>query len=325
MARRVIVVDDTDSRFGDPRYANGRLLDDDTSHDPEGEANDYGALEDEEESGDHFWHGGGWRDFPVAKPRLPANGIRAASQRGAIGTQWWSRRFLAAIESPQTSGRLTRGRSYARSGQVLSLTVMPGTVTSRVQGSRRRPYDVVLSVPVFREADWKRIIPALAGQAVFTAALLTGQLPPDMDETLQKLGLPLFPTSRQLKMECSCPDWGNPCKHAAAVCFLLAEQFDADPFTMLALRGMDRPQLLAAISAQRLSDAEIGTAEATDGVDELNGFWDAGPLPPLPPLAGTAVAGALERLGPAGITVRGRDLAELLAPAYEALTRRPEQ
>lgn len=319
MARRVIVVDDTDSRFWDPRYANGRLLDEDTCHDTEDDAHDHDDLEDEDE--DDGWHGGGWHDFPTAKPRLPANGIRATSQRGTIGTQWWSRRFLAAIESPQTGGRLTRGRSYARSGQVLSLTIMPGTVTSRVQGSRRRPYDVVLSVPVFRDADWKRIIPALAGQATFTAALLTGQLPQDIDDTLQELGVSLFPASRQLKTECSCPDWGNPCKHAAAVCFLLAEQFDSDPFALLALRGMDRQQLLAEISAQRLSDAEIGTAEAVGGVDELNRFWDAGPLPPLPPPVDAAAAGVLERLGPVGITVRGYDLAELLAPAYEALTR----
>jgi uncharacterized Zn finger protein len=178
-------------------------------------------------------------------------------------------------------------------------------------------------VPAFRDADWRRIIPVLAGQAAFTAALLAGQLSQDIDETLQELGVSLFPTSRQLKTECSCPDWGNPCKHAAAVCFLLAERFDTDPFALLALRGMDRQQLLAEISAQRLSDAEMGTAQAADAADaveELNGFWDAGGLPPLPPPVDTAATGVLGRLGPVGISVRGYDLAELLAPAYEALT-----
>ncbi|MDI1462871.1 SWIM zinc finger family protein [Catellatospora sp. KI3] len=263
-----------------------------------------------------------WENFPAAKPRLPADGIRAVSRRGAIATTWWSRRFLAAIESPQTSGRLTRGRSYARTGQVLSLAITAGKVTAPVQGSRQQPYDVVLSVPVFRPADWKRIVAALAGQAAFSAALLAGQMPQDIEEVLDDLGISLFPTPRQLKNECSCPDWGNPCKHAAAVCYLLAERFDADPFAILALRGMAREPLLAAIRAHRERSTGGGTA-AAPAADELSGFWDAGPLPPLPPPGEGAAVGVLDRLGPTGVTVRGRDLAELLAPAYEAMTLRP--
>jgi uncharacterized Zn finger protein len=324
MARHVIVVDDTDPRFWDPRYADGRLLDDGEDADLESDAHDHDDLEEEDEDDqEEGWHDRGWQGFPVAKPRLPADGIRAVSQRGAIATTWWSRRFLAAIESPQTSGRLTRGRSYARSGQVLSLAVMPGMVTARVQGSRRQPYDVVLSVPVFRDTDWKRIVPALARQAVFSAALLAGQLPHEIEEALRQLGVSLFPTSRQLKTDCSCPDWGNPCKHAAAVCYLLAEQFDTDPFTVLALRGMAREPLLAAIRAHRGQTARGGTATPPDVTDELSGFWDEGQLPPLPPPG--ACAPVLDRLGPAGVTVRGSDLAELLAPAYEAMRRHDEQ
>lgn len=342
MVRRVIDTDDTDPRFQDLRHAGGEHIDPDGDvyhhegnvhdHDHDGTydfgTHDHDDLDDDDEDqgedgreADGRYGRGRW-DFPVAKPRLPADGIRAVSQRGSIATTWWSRRFLAAIESPETSSRLSRGRSYARSGQVLSLAVTAGRVTARVQGSRRQPYDVVLTVPVFRAADWKRIIPALAGQAAFSAALLAGQLPQDIDDELRQLGVSLFPTSRQLTFDCSCPDWGDPCKHAAAVCYLLAERFDADPFTMLALRGMARQPLLAAITTQRDRAVKGDSAGPPGATDELRGFWDAGPLPQLPAPGDRAAVPVLARLGPTGVIVRGTDLAELLVPAYEAMIRR---
>lgn len=333
MARRVIVVDDTDPRYWDPRYTSDRPFNEFESTNQLDEDDEYGPDDDEqaEDGNGGGWVDGGWRGFPAAKPRLPADGIRAVSQRGAIASTWWSRRFLAAIESTETSSRLTRGRSYARSGQVLSLTVAPGIVSSRVQGSRRQPYDVVLTIPVFRDVEWQRIVVALAAQAGHGAALLAGRMPEEIEETLARLGIALFPTARQLKMSCSCPDWGNPCKHAAAVCYLLAEKFDADPFSVLAWRGMAREPLLEEIRGHREQAAgeavpphaqDASGAHGTPGDSELSGFWDGGDIPQLPPAAADASADRLiGRLGPAGISVRGRDISELLLPAYEAMAQ----
>lgn len=262
--------------------------------------------------------------FPVHQPRLPADGIRAVSRRGAIATTWWSKRFLAAIESPETSSRLSRGRSYARSGQVLALTIAPGLVRAQVQGSRPQPYEVELSVPILRAKDWDAIVAALSEQAAYSAALLAGQLPESVEDVFEQLDLSLFPTGRQLDIGCSCPDWGNPCKHAAAVCYLLAEQFDDDPFAILAWRGMAQDALLAGIRSRRQRvashDQQIVLPAAADDEAVLLSFWDGGDLPRLSPVNGDAVAGqVLRRLGPTGIVVRGSDLAELLLPAYEAM------
>jgi uncharacterized Zn finger protein len=311
MARRVIVVDDSDPRYWDSRYPSP---DDDTDDDYDefDEFDEYDELDDRPSRG--------WGGFPVAKPRLPAEGIRAASARGAIGSTWWSQRFIATLESFGHGARLTRGRSYARSGQVLSVTVRPGQVRADVQGSRRQPYQVALTLPEFGRSEWRRLTSALAAQAGHAAALLSGHMPADIDEVCAGAGLSLFPTATQLGTECTCPDWGNPCKHAAAVCYILAERFDADPFAMLAWRGMDREPLLAAIRAGSDPAAAAGTRSYALA-DALPTFWTGGDLPDRPTPTNVIDPGHIvRRLGATGVTVAGTDVADLLLPAYQAMT-----
>src|SRR5579863_7469105 len=189
-----------------------------------------------------------WDEWPPAKPIRVEGGIKARSKRGAIGEQWWSRRFIGVLEASGLSGRLARGRSYARAGQVLDFTLSQGKVTARVQGSRPRPYDVRLSVLPLTKPQWRRVQERLAGQALFRAKLLAGEMPHEIEDVFAECGTPLFPRSAaDLDMRCSCPDWGVPCKHLAAVCYVLAEEFDRDPFAMLAWRGKGRDELLAAL------------------------------------------------------------------------------
>ena len=191
---------------------------------------------------------GSWQDWPPARPIRVAGGIKARSKRGAIGEQWWSRRFIGVLESYGMSGRLARGRSYARAGQVLDFELSQGKVTAQVQGSRVRPYQVRIGVLPLTTAQWRRVLQRLASQALFRAKLLAGEMPHEIEEVFGECGTPLFPRSAaDLDMHCSCPDWGVPCKHLAAVCYVLAEEFDRDPFAMLAWRGKDRDELLTAL------------------------------------------------------------------------------
>ena len=200
-----------------------------------------------------------WRDWPPARPRRVDGGIKARSKRGAIGEQWWSRRFIGVLESYGMSGRLARGRSYARAGQVLDFELSQGKVTARVQGSRVRPYQVRIGVLPLTTAQWRRVLKKLASQALFRAKLLAGEMPHEIEEVFGECGTPLFPRSAaDLDMHCSCPDWGVPCKHLAAVCYVLAEEFDRDPFGMLAWRGKGRDELLTAL--RRIQGAAPGSA-----------------------------------------------------------------
>lgn len=185
-------------------------------------------------------------------PRRVSGGLRARSSRGAIGQSWWSRRFLEVLESFALGTRLTRGRAYARAGQVLTLDVAPGAVTAEVQGSRPRPYQVRIELARFPEPVWAGLEEALAAQAFFSARLLAGDLPAELEELFTAAGAPLFPAAvGELTQHCSCPDVAVPCKHLAATFYLLAEAFDADPFRLLHWRGRGRDELLDRLRARR--------------------------------------------------------------------------
>jgi uncharacterized Zn finger protein len=209
---------------------------------------------------------GSWQDWPPARPIRVDGGIKARSKRGAIGEQWWSRRFIAVLESFGMSGRLQRGRTYARRGQVLEFSLGQGTVTARVQGSRPQPYKVRIGVLPLTTSQWREVERRLASQALFRAKLLAGEMPTEIEQVFADCGTPLFPRSAaDLDMRCSCPDWEVPCKHLAAVCYVLAEAFDDDPFAMLAWRGRNRDTLLAALrSAGQHGAGPRPTAESPE-------------------------------------------------------------
>jgi uncharacterized Zn finger protein len=282
-----------------------------------------------------------WYQYESSGPIAVDGGIKAKSKRGAIGEQWWSRRFIAVLESYGMSSRLQRGRSYARKGQVLEFTLATGKVTARVQGSRRTPYRVSLAVKPLTAAQWQSVESLLASQALFRARLLAGEMPAEIESVFDSCGTPLFPSSaRDLAMDCNCPDWEVPCKHLAAVCYVLAESFDDDPFAMLALRGKDRMSLLAALrqhgpaaapraeSAPRAAGATPALALLADvtGVpleESLADFWSPGlsqarlrVLPPSP----VAPPDLLLRLAkPPAVEVRGKPLLDVIGPAYARL------
>jgi uncharacterized Zn finger protein len=193
---------------------------------------------------------------PQSRPRPVDGGLKARTGRGAIGQSWWSRRFLDVLESFAIGTRLTRGRNYARKGQVISLEVSPGEVRAVVQGSRAKPYQVRITLAPFPELVWARAEIALADQALPSAKLLAGEVPPELEEIFAAAGAPLFPgTVRELDQRCSCPDWEVPCKHLAATFYLPAESFDRDPFLILRWRGRDRETLLNRLRVLRSSEA----------------------------------------------------------------------
>ncbi len=206
------------------------------------------------------------RYYPWAQSSGPIaveGGIKAKSKRGAIGEQWWSRRFIAVLESYGMSSRLQRGRSYARRGQVLEFELTTGKVTARVQGSRPQPYKVTIKVRPLTAGQWREVESRLVAQALFRARLLAGEMPAEIEQVFADAGTPLFPRSaRDLTMACGCPDWEVPCKHLAAVCYVLAEAFDTDPFRMLAWRGKAREDLLTSLRGARVPAAAGAAADS---------------------------------------------------------------
>jgi uncharacterized Zn finger protein len=199
-----------------------------------------------------------WSEFG---PRRKAEGIRAQTQRGAFGRTWWAGRWLQALEQLVDEGRLSRGRSYARSGQVTKLDVSKRGVDARVQGSRPSPYKVMIHFKQLSDAEWTRVVASMASEAIYAAKLLSGEMPAAIENAFVGAGTTLFPAAgNDLETECSCPDWSNPCKHVAAVFYLLGEQFDADPFLMFLLRGRTRDEIAGALRSLRGADAAVFAA-----------------------------------------------------------------
>jgi uncharacterized Zn finger protein len=267
--------------------------------------------------------------YPPSRPRAVDNGLKARTARGAIGSTWWSRRFLDVLESFAMGNRLTRGRTYARKGQVVSLDVAPGEVRATVQGSRVRPYSVTIGIATFAEIVWAKAEIALSEQALPSAKLLAGEVPPELEDLFAAAGAPLFPrTVNELDQRCSCPDWEVPCKHLAATFYLLAEAFDADPFLILRWRGRHREQLLRRLRELRADEPAAEPAPpATGAALALTGlaqpthhterFWlPPAPLPPRPATMDVEPNLLLRQLPAPGAVLGGDALVARLHTAY---------
>src|SRR6266566_1038632 len=237
---------------------------------------------------------GRWRDndywdyYEPSRPIKVEGGIKAKSERGEIGSTWWSKRWIEVLESFSMGTRLTRGRSYARQGQVISIDIEPGVVKAKVQGSRPKPYNIKIQLRPLSDQDWEEATEAMAAQAIFAAKLLAGEMPTNIEEAFHAVKLSLFPTAaKDLVTDCSCPDWANPCKHIAAVYYLLAERFDEDPFLIFKLRGRTKEQIIEILREKRAEtfsgETPTLTASAEDSSaaeplleENLETFWQEG-------------------------------------------------
>ncbi len=272
-------------------------------------------------------------------PRPAEGGIAARKQRGVIGETWWSARFVAVLESFAIGSRLRRGRSYARSGQVLDLEVEPGIVYARVQGSRRVPYDVRIRVKTLSARAWTRLEQALASQAMFAARLLAGEMPHEIEDAFATLNLSLFPArASELETDCSCPDFANPCKHIAATFYILAEAFDDDPFLIFAWRGRTCDQLVANLRRLRGAAVHAPDTEAVPDDPEhaadtpplaasIGDFWRIDPAFTglhLAPHASDTPDALLRQLGSPPPEAGGQRLLERLSSAYRAMAEGAE-
>lgn len=209
-----------------------------------------------------------------------------------FGATWWGGAWVEALEQRARldPNRLPRGRTYARQDRATDVEMLPGEIRASVQGSRRSPYRVRIRVRQFDHSEWARFLAAVAARSGHAAALLDGELDPGILEDARAVGVELLPDAGDLQPRCSCPDWADPCKHAAAVCYLVADELDADPFALLTLRGRQRGEVLAALRRLRAAPvaptppAESVAAPADRGM-RASEAWarDLGDLPVPPP------------------------------------------
>ncbi|TWG04434.1 putative Zn finger protein [Streptomyces brevispora] len=248
-------------------------------------------------------------------PSVP--GPRRAPARGkrAFAATWWGQAWVTALEdSSLDTGRLSRGRTYTRKGMVGPTTVAPGQVKAAVRGSQPRPYRSSVHLPVLTDTQWDTLLDTIAARAGHLAALLDDEMPAELVDDARQAGVPLLPQPTELDPECSCPDWGYPCKHAAALCYAIAATIDADPFVLFTLRGRRREEVLAELRARRTAKQETAAPSAPTGIPASAAYtrW-AEHTPRLPePLAPAAHAAALPVTPPSGTGLSTTDLERLM-------------
>ena len=243
-----------------------------------------------------------------------------------LASQWWSQRFTTVLESYGLGPRMERGRRYARGGRVQELLVKGGKLEARVQGSRAVPYRVSVGSAAPSKEQWRELETAMAARLGWSAQLLNGVVPEDLEEAFAEVGVPLFPSRwSDLEVRCGCPDDAEPCKHIAAVLYVFAQRLDDDPWQLLAWHGKERDALLNTLRRGAPQPADAG----------LPPWWPVGlrarpdprwhlpdPLPPDPPERALLRLGALEWPGaPPELERRLAALYErlvLAAPAEEA-------
>lgn len=218
-----------------------------------------------------------YRDyFPPSVPIAVKGGIKSRSKRGAFATSWWAQRWIAVLEALNLGGRLSRGRSYARKGQVLDIAIEPGAVHAEVQGSRPKPYGIKIGVAQLGAQQTKRLAIELGKNPYCLAKLMAREMPRDIEKLFEVAGVSLFASrASELQTTCSCPDWSNPCKHIAAVYYLLGEEFDRDPFLIFRLRGIDTAALLETVAGASAKPESV-EAETEDEPTSLQpvDFWE---------------------------------------------------
>jgi uncharacterized Zn finger protein len=191
----------------------------------------------------------------------PATLTTTLGDEGLGQQPWWVEQWMELINSYRYKKRLERAWTYARSGNVLSIRFEGRRVHARVQGTEEEPYKVKLWLDTLSDEDWGFVLEALGQKARWSAQLLAGIMPADIERAFAASGRRLFPFKLQeVRSECTCPDKANPCKHTSAVYYLMGDRFSEDPFVLFQLRGRSRSQLLANLAEQR---RQVLSAKAT--------------------------------------------------------------
>lgn len=175
---------------------------------------------------------------------------------------WWGKKFIEALEKFTDSARLGRGRGYARNGKIIEYNISKGKIVAKVKGSinpyfgvyKEPKYNTTIEIKTFSSKEWESIIKVLSSNAGFVSKLLVNEIPENIDNVFSSIGLNLLPERRSdFKTNCSCPDSSNPCKHIAGVYYLVASEFDRDPFLIFELRGLTKEDL-----HKKLADSTLG-------------------------------------------------------------------
>ncbi len=193
------------------------------------------------------------------------------------GNTWWGQKWLEALSHIDYSNRLPRGKSYANTGKVKDITLQKHSIKAQIQGSAPRPYKVEISLLPFSALQKRDILDTISDNPFFLSKLLNRELPTALIEELQKVQVSLFPTRwGEVKGHCSCPDSAVPCKHMAAVIYMMANEIDKNPFIIFSLKDLDLLPALQSVGQTHTTSTQLPIRS----VDDLFGPENKNEWPP---------------------------------------------
>lgn len=189
-----------------------------------------------------------------------------------IAKTWWGASWNKNLESyADYSNRISRGRSYVKNGMVLDLTIEVGRVTAMIMGSYKQPYQVTIRIDKLSKTKWNHIVKQCSRSIGGMAELVEGNFPKVLENAFLKQGEGLFPTPKEIHMDCSCPDWAYMCKHVAAALYGIGARLDQDPLLFFVLRDVPFKDLLKKSVEDKmnslLKNAGKKSNRLLDGVD----------------------------------------------------------
>jgi uncharacterized Zn finger protein len=198
----------------------------------------------------------GWKPYvSVAQRRAKAERLaREMKKNGqtlspvtaerAIAKTFWGKAWSDNLERcSDYANRLPRGRTYVRNGSVIDLQIAAGKVSAQVMGSEL--YKVTVDISAVPKKQWQDIGADCAGTIDSLVELLQGRLSKGVMERICQPGKGLFPSPKEIKFDCSCPDWASMCKHVAAVFYGVGARLDEQPELLFTLRKVDAQELVA--------------------------------------------------------------------------------
>ncbi|MBF0440681.1 MAG: SWIM zinc finger family protein [Oligoflexales bacterium] len=187
-----------------------------------------------------------------------------------IARTFWGEAWCENLERySDYENRLPRGRTYVRNGSVIHLNIKNGSIESYVSGSE--VYHINITINPLSKERWNLVKKRCSGRIGSVLELLTGKIDRGVMEIITAKDGGLFPSPKEIKLSCSCPDSAYMCKHVAATLYGVAARLDEKPELFFTLRNVDHRELLSeatrAISAT--SNESLDNDQLTDlfGID----------------------------------------------------------
>ena len=203
----------------------------------------------------------------IEKLRKKNPNIQPVIIDGKLAKSWWAQAWNRNLEGyADYSNRMGRGRTYVRAGKVLDLSLSPGEVHALVQGSRAEPYSIKVEISPLSKEKWNAVVNRCSRRIGSLEELVSGKFPQELMELFTNRGDGLFPSPKEIKFNCSCPDWASMCKHVAAALYGIGARFDSDPTLFFLLRDIDFADLIKKSVEEKMKNMLKNAGKTTSRV-----------------------------------------------------------